>query len=88
MAFISGGLEVSFPISHTPSQIETLHLQVVEHSDRCYVYCGETELRFGMQYTLEFSLGAGDNFLTQRCAWCSYRDCHPCRFLLNVCKHE
>ena len=33
---------------------------------RAYVWCGETELRFGMQYTLEFSLGKDDAFLTQR----------------------
>ena len=51
MAFISGGVEVSFPISHTPSQIETVHLETLEDAGtgRCYVYCGETELRFGMQ---------------------------------------
>jgi hypothetical protein len=34
--------------------------------DRVYVSCGERELRFGMQWTVEYSLGQDDNFLTQR----------------------
>ena len=38
MAFISGGLEVSFPISHTPSQIETVHLETKSEAGRSYVY--------------------------------------------------
>lgn len=64
--FIPGGIEVSFPISHTPIQIETVHCQTADAGGRVYVRCGERELRFGLQWTVEFSLGAGEPFLTQR----------------------
>ena len=66
MAFISGGLEVSFPISHTPSQIEQVHVETRICDGRVYCFCGERERRFGMQWTLEFSLGENDRYLTQR----------------------
>lgn len=66
MAFISGGIEVSFPISHTPSQIEKVHYHVKKIKDRVYIWCGEREIRYGMQWTVEFSLGEKDRFLTQR----------------------
>jgi hypothetical protein len=66
MAFISGGIEVSFPISHTPSQIEKVCYKVEKLEDRLYVWMGETEICNGMQWTLEFSLGEEDRFLTQR----------------------
>lgn len=66
MAFISGGIEVSFPISHTPSQLEPVWFQVKEQEGRLYVWMGETEVSYGMQWTLEFSLGDEDAFLTQR----------------------
>lgn len=66
MAFASGGLEVSFPISHTPMQLEALHWQTRETPDRIYCFCGEREIYCGMLYTLEFSLGADDEFLSQR----------------------
>lgn len=66
MAFISGGIEVSFPISHTPSQLEPVCFQVKEREGRIYVWMGETEAAYGMQWTLEFSMGEGDGFLTQR----------------------
>jgi hypothetical protein len=64
--FVAGGIEVSFPISHSPSQNETVLYKVDKIKDRVYVTCGERELRFGMQWSVEYSLGAGDNFLTQR----------------------
>jgi hypothetical protein len=66
MAFISGGIEVSFPISHTPVQLEQVDYMVKTIEDRIYVWCGERELRYGMQWSVEFSLGAEDDFLTQR----------------------
>jgi tetratricopeptide (TPR) repeat protein len=66
MAFISGGIEVSFPISHTPSQIEKVCYKVEKMEDRLYVWMGETEICNGMQWTFEFSLGEDDEFLTQR----------------------
>ncbi len=64
--FVAGGIEVSFPISHSPTQNETLLYKIDRSKDRMYVSCGERELRFGMQWTVEYSLGRHDNFLTER----------------------
>ena len=64
--FVAGGIEVSFPISHSPSQNEKLLYKIDRTGDRIYVTCGERELRFGMQWSVEYSLGAHDNFLTER----------------------
>lgn len=64
--FIAGGIEVSFPISHSPSQNESVLYKIDKTSDRIYVTCGERELRFGMQWSVEYSLGTNDHFLTQR----------------------
>ncbi|MGZ3922931.1 MAG: DUF5107 domain-containing protein [Flavisolibacter sp.] len=64
--FVAGGIEVSFPISHSPSQNEKVLYKIGRVGDRIYVTCGERELRFGMQWSVEYSLGDKDNFLTQR----------------------
>lgn len=64
--FVAGGIEVSFPISHTPTQNETVLYKIDKTPDRVYVTCGERELRFGMQWSVEYSLGADDDCLTQR----------------------
>ncbi|KIC94050.1 DUF5107 domain-containing protein [Flavihumibacter solisilvae] len=64
--FIAGGIEVSFPIAHSPSQNEHVIHQVDRTKDRIYVSCGERELRFGMHWTVEYSLGPDDEFLAQR----------------------
>lgn len=64
--FVAGGIEVSFPISHSPTQNERVLYKIDSTKDRIYVSCGERELRFGMQWTVEYSLGTKDNFLTQR----------------------
>lgn len=64
--FVAGGIEVSFPISHTPTQNETVEYRIDETEDRVYVTCGERELRFGMQWSVEYSLGANDRHLAQR----------------------
>src|ERR1035437_5702707 len=64
--FVAGGIEVSFPISHSPSQNEKVLYKIDQTTDRTYVTCGERELRFGMQWSVEYSLGPTDNFLTQR----------------------
>ncbi len=64
--FVAGGIEVSFPISHSPSQNERVFFQTERVDDRFYVSCGERELRFGMQWTVEYSLAPADTFLTQR----------------------
>ncbi|HET6767812.1 MAG TPA: DUF5107 domain-containing protein, partial [Chitinophagaceae bacterium] len=64
--FIAGGIEVSFPISHSPTQNDPVLYKIDKANDRIYVTCGERELRFGMQWSVEYSLGIYDNFLTQR----------------------
>src|SRR5690349_1257005 len=48
--FVAGGIEVSFPISHSPSQNEPVLYKIDRTSNRIYVTCGERELRFGMQW--------------------------------------
>ena len=64
--FTAGGIEVSFPISHSPSQNEKVSYRVDRAASRIYVTCGERELRFGMQWSVEYSLGPNDGFLTER----------------------
>ena len=64
--FVAGGIEVSFPISHTPTQNEAVCYKIDRTADRIYVTCGEREMRYGMQFSVEYSLGTGDHFLTQR----------------------
>ncbi|HVH68337.1 MAG TPA: DUF5107 domain-containing protein [Gemmatimonadales bacterium] len=64
--FVAGGIEVSFPISHSPTQTDRVLYRIDRTKQRIYVTCGERELRFGMQWSVEYSLGAGDDFLTQR----------------------
>jgi hypothetical protein len=66
MAFISGGIEVSFPVSHTPVLIEPVHYKWEQIATRLYLWCGEKEVSYGMQWTVEYSLGESDAFLTQR----------------------
>jgi hypothetical protein len=64
--FVAGGIEVSFPISHSPSQNEKVLYRIDRAKDRVYVTYGERELRFGMQWSVEYSLGPRDAFLTER----------------------
>ncbi|MDR1557777.1 MAG: DUF5107 domain-containing protein [Tannerellaceae bacterium] len=64
--FVAGGIEVSFPISHSPSQNESLLYKIEETAGRIYVTCGERELHQGMQWSVEYSLGKDDTCLTQR----------------------
>jgi hypothetical protein len=66
LGFIPGGIEVSFPIAHTPVQLEPVAAVIHRAGDRLYAWCGERELRFGLQWTVEWSLGENDSFLTQR----------------------
>jgi hypothetical protein len=66
LGFIAGGIEVSFPISHTPVQLERVAYEARRVGDRAYVWCGERELHFGMEWGVEYSLGASDAYLTQR----------------------
>lgn len=77
-AFIGGGIELSFPISHSPVQIAPVLYDVTRHLERIYVSCGERELRFGMNWTVEYSLSERDAFLTQRTLFFNPdRDAHP-----------
>jgi len=39
--FVAGGIEVSFPISHSPSQNERVVCRSDNSADRAYVTCGE-----------------------------------------------
>ena len=64
--FVAGGIEVSFPISHSPTQNDPVLYAIDRAPPRVYVTCGERELRFGMQWSVEYSLGSDDDFLTQR----------------------
>jgi hypothetical protein len=64
--FVAGGIEVSFPISHSPTQNEKVNYKIDRTKERIYVTCGERELRFGMQWSVEYSLGQNDHFLTER----------------------
>jgi hypothetical protein len=64
--FVAGGIEVSFPISHSPTQNDKVLFKVDNAHGRVYVTCGERELRFGMQWSVEYSLGVDEDFLTQR----------------------
>jgi hypothetical protein len=64
--FVAGGIEVSFPVSHSPVQNEKLLYKIDITSNRIYITCGERELRFGMQWSVEYSLGDEDDFLTER----------------------
>src|SRR5437660_10327316 len=63
-SFTGGGIELSFPISHSPVQTIPLLCEVTRDLERIYVSCGERELRFGMNWTVEYSLGEKDAFLT------------------------
>ena len=64
--FVAGGIEVSFPISHSPTQNDRVLYKIDSVENRTYVTCGERELRFGMQWSVEYSLGRDDYFLTER----------------------
>src|SRR5262245_22355894 len=64
--FVAGGIEVSFPISHSPTQNEPLLCREDAVDGRAYVTCGERELRFGMQWSVEYSLGPEASHLTER----------------------
>jgi hypothetical protein len=77
-SFTGGGIELSFPISHSPVEIVPVLYELTRDPERVYVSCGERELRFGMNWTVEFSLGERDQFLTQRTVLFNPdRDAHP-----------
>jgi hypothetical protein len=77
-SFTGGGIELSFPISHSPVQTAPVLYEITRDHERIYVCCGERELRFGMNWTVEYSLGERDAFLTQRTVFFNPdRDAHP-----------
>jgi hypothetical protein len=65
-SFTGGGIELSFPISHTPVEIAPVLYETAHTHDHVYVCCGEREIKFGMHWAVEYSLSDGDDFLTQR----------------------
>jgi hypothetical protein len=65
-SFTGGGIELSFPISHSPVEIAPVLYEAAQTEDRAYVCCGEREIKFGMHWTVEYSLGEREDFLTQR----------------------
>lgn len=65
-AWISSGIDVGFPIHRSPIQLSPLLYKTETHGNRLYIWCGEQEIMHGMQWTVEYSLGAHDDFLTQR----------------------
>jgi len=76
--FVAGGIEVSFPISHSPTQNDPVLYRIDRTNQRSYVTCGERELRFGMQWSVEYSLGPDDDCLTQRVVFHNPgRSAHP-----------
>ena len=78
LSFTGGGIELSFPISHSPVQIVPVMHVVTRDRERIYVSCGERELRFGMNWTVEYSLGERDALLTQRTVFFNPdHDAHP-----------
>jgi hypothetical protein len=77
-SFTGGGIELSFPISHSPVQVVPVLDEVTRDRERIYVSCGEREIRFGMNWTVEYSLGESDAFLTQRTVFFNPDgDAHP-----------
>ncbi len=77
-SFTGGGIELSFPISHSPVQIVPVRHVVTYDRERIYVSCGERELRFGMNWSVEYSVGEHDAFLTQRTVFNNPgSDAHP-----------
>jgi hypothetical protein len=65
-AFVGGGIEVSFPVSHTPSLLEEVSATCSLTESRAVVAVGERELKSGMHWRVEFSLAPGDRHLGQR----------------------
>ncbi len=84
--YFPGGIEVSFPISHTPVQAVPVQAQTARQAGRVYAWVGERELRFGMHWTVEFSLGEGDAFLSQRTVFFNPTPtAHPWMSWSNAC---
>lgn len=65
-AFVGGGIEVSFPISHTPSLLEEVSSDCSVEGDIACIAVGERELKSGMHWRVEFTLARHDRFLSQR----------------------
>lgn len=84
--YIPGGIEVSFPISHSPAQNVPVLAETARKSGRVYAWCGERELRFGMHWTVEYSLGENEQFLSQRTVFFNPTSvAHPWMSWSNAC---
>ena len=81
LGFIAGGIEVSFPISHSPVQLERVDYESGAGRSRLPVL-RRARVAFCLHWTVEYSLGPTDKFLTQRtcfhnpthhaCPWMSW----------------
>src|SRR5205823_14038529 len=57
LGFVAGGMEVSFPISHSPTQNEPVRYAIDRSPQRGDVTSGERGWRFGMRWSMECALG-------------------------------
>ncbi len=57
---------IPFRTSSAASKSHGLPETASATNSRAYITCGERELRFGMQWSVEYSLGPEDEFLTER----------------------
>lgn len=64
--WLCGGIEVSFPEAHTPTNMEPVGWRSFQDGTRAVVEVGETERAQGLQWLVQYSLGPGEDFLTQR----------------------
>jgi len=67
-AYISGGIEFNFPISHSPTSTATVGSSFGCDGDYAWVRVGEREARSGMEWVVEIGLRAGLPILFQRTA--------------------
>src|ERR1051325_379609 len=55
-AFISGGIEVTFPIAHSPTSVAEVGCTTGQVGDYGFIRVGEREARTGMEWVVEFGL--------------------------------
>ena len=71
-AFISGGIEFNFPITHSPTSIDTVGCSTgrttTPDGDYAFIRVGEREARTGMEWVVELGLLANSPVLIQRTA--------------------
>ena len=65
--FTGGGIELSFPISHSPVETAPVLYEITRDHKRIYVSCGEREIRFGIPSEASSKREQGER-AQQRCA--------------------